>query len=309
MLLYLRAQGFIIFLPSLFMVIGGCAVVDRTAADAEQAYPRLFTRLVSYTVSVEGKDLVVPGILRIPKGAANKVPAVIILHGSAGIDSRGASHSLALNREGIATLEIDMWSARGIEGGTTGRPAAVHETLPDVWGAAAFLSQDARIDRNQIGVLGFSWGGVLAILTATTQFGTPPLRHLPTIAAQVAFYPVCWAYNRVPNYEFRDLRRAPLLIVVGTRDGYDDGADPCLALVSQLPESQRNRVSVKTYTGALHGFDMLESAYIYEDRYAHRGQGGETMSAPRPRARKDVKREVVRFFQSAFNPKTSLQRK
>jgi uncharacterized protein len=47
---------------------------------------------------------------------ANKAPAVVILHGSSGIDSRGDFYAHALNAVGIATLEIDMWEARGVTG-------------------------------------------------------------------------------------------------------------------------------------------------------------------------------------------------
>jgi uncharacterized protein len=41
-----------------------------------------------------------------PKSAA--VPAVVVLHGSGGVDGRGAYHAEALHRRGIATLEVDM---------------------------------------------------------------------------------------------------------------------------------------------------------------------------------------------------------
>ena len=41
---------------------------------------------------------------------------MLILHGSAGVDSRGDFYARALNAAGIATLEIDYWEARGGSG-------------------------------------------------------------------------------------------------------------------------------------------------------------------------------------------------
>src|SRR5262245_49777116 len=40
-----------------------------------------------------------------------KVPAVVILHGSGGIDGRGEFHAKALNEAGIATLEVSMFTS------------------------------------------------------------------------------------------------------------------------------------------------------------------------------------------------------
>ena len=43
----------------------------------------------------------IPGILKLPPG--NNLPAVLILHGSNGIDGRGDYYAQALNAAGIAT--------------------------------------------------------------------------------------------------------------------------------------------------------------------------------------------------------------
>ena len=69
-----------------------------------------------------------------------KLPAVLILHGSAGIDSRGDFYETALNEAGIATLQIDMWQARGYNAPGQ-RPAAIYLTYPDAFSALRFLAQ------------------------------------------------------------------------------------------------------------------------------------------------------------------------
>jgi hypothetical protein len=73
---------------------------------------------VNFQSAHPSNPLTISGQLRVPTtNAEEKVPAVVIVHGSAGVDSRGAFYSRALTDAGIATLEIDMWAARGWLGG------------------------------------------------------------------------------------------------------------------------------------------------------------------------------------------------
>lgn len=269
-----------------------------------EGYPSVVTRHIQYKVALANRELTVPGVLRMPSGTnAAKLPAVIILHGSAGIDSRGYLHALDLAKGGVVTLEIDMWAARNLAGGAAGRPARVHDTLPDVWEAVKYLSLLPGVDRDRIGVMGFSWGGVLAMLTATKELGAPPDAGIPRIAAHIAFYPVCWGYNRVPGYDFKKLNGAPLLVLAGAKDKYDGDANTCPALIAGLPDDDRRLTQVKVYPDAQHGFNMLEAETSYVDPFAHRGKGGMATSAPNAEARDDARRQVVAFFSKTLNTK------
>ncbi len=96
-----------------------------TACGGGDDQETLVTR-VSYRSLDPIKPLTVPAELRMPPGPAR--PAVVIVHGSSGIDSRGVSYAKELNAAGIATLEIDMWGARGISGAAG--PAAYPRPCP-----------------------------------------------------------------------------------------------------------------------------------------------------------------------------------
>ena len=105
-----------------YLVIACAALIFTMTAVAGVVDTNLPT--ISY-VSFESPNLVSPdepltisGQLRIPTGesqavgvdtAEEGVPAIVVLHGSAGLDSRGSMYVEALNDAGIATLEIDMW--------------------------------------------------------------------------------------------------------------------------------------------------------------------------------------------------------
>ncbi|MDQ6647287.1 MAG: dienelactone hydrolase family protein, partial [Pseudomonadota bacterium] len=213
-----------------------------------QFHPQPRVSYVTFPNASQESPLTIAGQLRIPTSDSN-VPAVVVVHGTSGVDSRGSYHASALNDAGIATLEMDMWSPRGLNGGAGpgGRPQSVPETLPDAYGALLYLASRQGIDPLRIGITGFSWGGLVSMLTATRPYselymGDNPLRF----AAHAPFYPVCWSYNRVPGYEFAELTGAPVFIQSGECDAYDQPGS-CTDLVNGLPEPARHQITVAMY--------------------------------------------------------------
>lgn len=269
----------------------------------------------------DGSVLSVKGKLKIPvrhnnqghnKSPRNKFAAVVILHGSSGVDFRGDFYARGLNEAGIATLEIDMWEARGIQSASEQPPLPIF-TYPDAFAALKYLSEHPDIDPAKIGVLGFSWGGVITMAAATetyaAQFGGD-LRF----AAHVAHYPLCFCYN-TPGFaglEFTQLTGAPILVQIGEEDDYDEGSEPCYALRSSLNEQFQGLIDIKAYEGAYHGFDRLQVPTTIEDPFSHRGQGLEEEGCgeggckveiiPNPQAAYEARLNAVRFFQRNLTP-------
>ena len=238
-----------------------------------------------------------------------KLPAVVILHGSSGVDSRGDFYEAALNAAGIATLQIDMWEARGVGGGTA-RPAAPILTLPDAYSALAFLAARPQIDAGRIGVLGFSWGGVNSLATAERLY-TGLFGGGRQFKAHVAHYPVCYAANAVIPHlpppaqlgtQFLTLTGAPVLVQVGGLDGYDNGAARCRALAQAVNPSNANAVEVVEYPGAQHAFDRLMVPIVVSDPFGNEGSYFATGIVPRVTLAPDVaqayaaRERVVRFL-------------
>ncbi len=61
-----------------------------------------------------GKDVLLGGVLRLPRGTAAKWPAVILVHGSGGFHGGNEAWARALNEAGIASFVLDSFSGRGI---------------------------------------------------------------------------------------------------------------------------------------------------------------------------------------------------
>lgn len=277
-------------------------VICQSQASATSQLPTI--SYISIPVQTPTESWQVSAQYRVPKlTESTPLPAVVILHSSAGVDSTGSFYAKALNRAGIATLELDLWGARNLQGGSDNRPNSPQETLPDTFAALAYLSQNPNIDASRIGVIGFSWGGVLSLLTATEQYMSmtgAPYRF----AGHVAHYPICWLFNNVPGFELSGLTGAPVMIQTGARDDYDL-SETCPLLVENLAEQDKQFVEVKVYKRAYHAWDRLEPKLVVEDPYSHLGQGGQVTLAPNFIAAFKSRYRVVDFFTELFAMETS----
>jgi dienelactone hydrolase len=142
----------------------------------------------------EGKTATITGSLRLPRGGNDRLPAVVLLHGSGGISGGVTDWEQELNEMGIATFVLDSWTGRGI---TT---TVFDQSLPggrltqayDAFRALEVLERHSRIDPARIAVMGFSRGGqavmVSAIKRAQRLQGATSGREF---AAYIALYPTC----------------------------------------------------------------------------------------------------------------------
>lgn len=244
--------------------------------------------------SLHEVPLSVAARLSVPSGAGKK-RAVIILHGSAGPSAREIGYSDRLNAAGIATLVPDLWSARGIGGGSEGRPKTVAETLPDVYGARAFLAAHPEVDGARIGVMGFSFGGVASMLAATHAQNDRFLKG-DHFKAMMPVYPVASAYNKAPGFEFGNLVDAPVMLVTGALDQYDDDAEAAPKLVASLEARDAAKMTVKVMAGAHHCFDMPDADVVVTDPVSHQGKGGQVQMKWNEAAMLEAHEIAVNFF-------------
>ena len=259
------------------------------------------TSYIAYRTATE-TPLTVAGKLRVPdlaEAPAGGAPAMLICHGSGGVDARGEFYVGALNAAGIATLEIDMWAARGTARGAGARARSVPETLPDAFGGLTFLRDQPEIDPARIGVMGFSWGGVVTLLSATRRVSDAMRGDGPGFAAHAAFYPVVWAYNVVPGMELEGLTGAPVLIQAGAEDAYDD-PDGLDQLMGRLTPETRALVTAITYPNATHAFDRDAPEVLVTDPFSHKGAGGQVRFAFNREAAEAARTELLSFLAGAF---------
>lgn len=225
-------------------------------------------------------DVQVRGELRIPEASGERVPAVVVLHTAGGAETdapaKDGPYIQTLNRAGIATLWVEMFPNR------RSLPRTTREVMPHTFGSLLYLAAHPRINPQRIGVMGFSYGGVLTLLATSQEVTQEYTGGKARFAAHVALYPVCWIHrqilagsNRVYGANtYGKLTGAPVHILTGEKDDYDE-PDTCPKFVASLPENDRKQVSVTVYPGAQHAFDLSHQAtHQYEDRNAYLGRGG-----------------------------------
>ncbi|MFZ2469364.1 MAG: dienelactone hydrolase family protein [Parvibaculum sedimenti] len=251
--------------------------------------------------SLHDTPLTIAARMRVPQHEG-KLPAVVLLHGSAGPSAREGGYADMLNMAGFATLEPDQWAARGIVGGAEGRPKSVTETLPDLYGARAFLAKHPKIDADRIGVAGFSFGGVAAMLAACHAHND---KFLPggAFRAIMPTYPSTWLFNRVPGFEFGDLVDAPVMLVTGALDQYDNDAQVSAKLVEGLRPADRKKVCIEVMADAHHGFDMPGVDVEVNDPFGNQGKGGSVIMRHNPEATAKAHLLTAAFFASTMRPR------
>jgi carboxymethylenebutenolidase len=183
--------------------------------------------------------------------SAKCLPVVLILHGSFGLLPQYRpdiiSFATALNKKGIVAALPHFLEATETAPG----PSVFGEisTKKDKWHdacaqALAAISTDGRFDEQQMGVLGFSLGGYLALRLAMSPRAPASLRGAVDFFGPVKMLEEAW--SKLP----------PLLIFHG-------GADPLVApeestwLAAKLMKSGRaspRDFGLKIYPGQGHGF-------------------------------------------------------
>jgi len=255
-------------------------------------------------ISRWGQVAEVPARFGLPAGSTPRVPAVLILHGSGGVDGRGAFYAKALQEAGIATLEITMFAPGG-------RPrAGFTATMPHAAAALKWLAAQPTVDGQRLGVMGFSWGGGMSVLMSSELVQERLGQDVPKPVAFAPFYPVCSLmvrYGENPQHfyykVFTRMSAAPaMLIHVGTRDDYEEGERACDALVAMWPPAAREHATVRYVEGATHMFDSQKPATQFYDEFAHAGRGGMVSAIPSRKAAAEARQAVVSFFVKHLKP-------
>lgn len=232
--------------------------------------------------------------------AGQRVPAVVLLHGSGGVDGRGAYHAAGLNQAGFATLEVYMFERDQ-------RPRQGHTvTLSHAYGALKYLASRPDIDPNSIGVMGFSWGGNMALRMSSAKVRGAFSNDLKDLgfAAHVAFYPVCWFHNSLltstdpaTQDTYAAFTGAPVWIAIGELDDYGDPQD-CPEFGKGVADASKGTVAVTVYPGATHGWDVPggTSRTVY-DPTARKGKGAQVRMFADSRLATQSRTEAIRFFE------------
>jgi dienelactone hydrolase len=197
---------------------------------------------------------VIFGTLILPKKATAPTPAMIIAHGSGGVShDREFWWADHLNDIGVAAFVVDSFTPRNIrETATDQSQLSTAANVADALVALRLLATHPKLDRQHIGVMGFSKGGQVALYTALEPFRRAVIHDQTRFAAHAPLYPACNSWQVSDQ-----VTGAPMLMLLGGRDDYTPPG-PCQEY-AQWFRSKNTDVSVIVYPNAYHGFDSLRA--------------------------------------------------
>ncbi|MBI3512893.1 MAG: dienelactone hydrolase family protein [Proteobacteria bacterium] len=210
---------------------------DSVARDTNLA--DIFGGRLAYTDPIHGE-------LQLPSQGSGPFPAMVIMHSSLGIHRTITEWAGLFNDMGVASLVVDSFTPRGIlaesSAGTLSFPAGGVDALR----ALQVLRQDARIDPDAIGVIGFSRGAIATMFASFERFRAAVLgADRAKFALHIPFYGGCGQYAKTTG--------APILTLVGSADDFVS-AESCRRHTEVLRQ-QGSPAELVVYDGALHVFD------------------------------------------------------
>ena len=198
----------------------------------------------------EGRTVTLAGELRLPRPGTDRLPIVVLLHGSGGIGGSITDWEQYFNAMGVATFVVDSFTARGIvstvnDQSQLGRLAM----MIDAFRALDLLTKHSRIDPARIALMGFSRGGQPTLYASMKRFQRMYGPVGQEFAAYIPFYAACGTSYR----DDEELTSKPIRLFHGGADDYAP-VTACRAYVERLKAKGRD-VQLTEYAGAGHAFD------------------------------------------------------
>lgn len=199
---------------------------------------------------VDGPIATIAGELRIPTFGTNKLPAVILVHGSGGVGNNVTAWAAEFNKLGIAAFILDSFTGRGINNTIADQSLLSSFAMQyDSYRALELLAKHPRIDPDRIVIMGFSKGAIPSLYSSMARFQKLYAPAGLKFAGHIALYAPC----NTAYVEDLATTGAPIRFFHGLDDNYTL-AEHCKEYADKLKATGAD-VAFFGYPGAHHSYD------------------------------------------------------
>jgi dienelactone hydrolase len=236
---------------------------------------------------------------------SGKHKAVILLHGAGGSQAEiTRQYGELFSKNDFVSLELNMFRSK---------PETPMKHLAQLFGAINYLAKRPDVDSSQISLVGLSYGGAIALYSATEWANNKFNKADIKIKSIAPLYPTCFFHERLATQESRTTKRManfgfpadfydswagfPIKIYVGTNDDFED-RDPnsCQSFVSALKDkNQQQKIQVLVIPDATHGWDHGRT-YSFNSPLACKASGCENTNESNPAVTRMVKEDLLKFL-------------
>jgi dienelactone hydrolase len=206
---------------------------------------------IEYDRFYRNRPIKAGGFLMLPNNHGDSIfPLMIIMHGSHGASEHEYDYAKELNAMGVAAFIIDSYTPRGITSTENNqRQVPIGNMVDDIFMALQTLAVQPHIDKDNIGLMGFSKGGAATLMTAINMNKHMAKRKDPvSFKVYVAFYPGCVIHP----YDMHT-NGADIYMLLGEKDTYT-GTTGCKKVADELTQAGGN-VHVMSFKDAGHAWD------------------------------------------------------
>ena len=212
----------------------------------------IFTQNDLFNGLSDNEKIKAHGYLEIPKfkecKSVKKFPVMFLVHHSGG--NIISNYKYHLQQRCIATFEPHIFLSRGIFRNYFDNEADIKwitetQGVLDVLKAIDVLANDNQIDSSKIGIMGWSYGGIVAI-EAQNMFNIDLIKPKNEFALNIAYYSYCY------HYENSKTTNAPLRIFIGKADKTPYSI--CNEWVDEISVNKPQK-QIVIYENAFHNFD------------------------------------------------------
>ena len=216
---------------------------NQTTLDEIQSGSVQMTSKITGEISFPGNGLFGGGV---KATANNKVPAMVIMHSSGGINKTIYEWADYFNSKGYATLVVDSFNPRGFSRTAEDQSVMSWETSGvDALMALKLMASHPLIDSKRIGIIGFSKGATAGMMASLESFRAKLISPDIQYAAHILYYGGCSIHGKTTG--------KPILSLVGDIDDHV-GGDRCAFNNDQLVAQGAN-AKIVVYPNTHHGFD------------------------------------------------------